>query len=90
MTVHKRVLYNKTHNKVHIYELGIRGENMETVKRMFMTAEEVAEVLGVSKGHAYKLIRALNEELQAQGYLVVAGKVPTKYFQEKFYGATSA
>lgn len=55
-----------------------------------MTAEEVAEVLGVSKGHAYKLIRALNEELQAQGYLVVAGKVPTKYFQEKFYGATSA
>ena len=28
-----------------------------------MTAEDVATELGISKGHAYKLIRQLNEEL---------------------------
>ena len=44
-----------------------------------LTAGEVAETLGVSKGHAYKLIRELNEELQSKGYLVVAGKVPKAF-----------
>jgi len=28
-----------------------------------MSAEDVANELGVSKGHAYKVIRQLNEEL---------------------------
>ena len=51
-----------------------------------LTAEEVAETLGISKGHAYKLIRELNEELQSKGYLVVAGKVPKAFWKTKFYG----
>ncbi len=51
-----------------------------------LTAGEVAETLGVSKGHAYKLIRELNEELQSKGYLVVAGKVPKAFWETKFYG----
>ena len=37
-------------------------------------------------GHAYKLIRQLNEELKKAGYLVVAGKVPVVYFKKRFYG----
>ena len=51
-----------------------------------MTAEDVSKELGVSKGHAYKLIRELNEELQSKGYLVVAGKVPKAFWETKFYG----
>ena len=51
-----------------------------------LTAEDVAETLGVSKGHAYKLIRELNAELQSKGYLVVAGKVPKAFWETKFYG----
>ena len=51
-----------------------------------MTAEDVAKELGVSKGHAYKLIRELNEELQSKGYLVVARKVPKAFWETKFYG----
>ena len=51
-----------------------------------LTAGEVAETLGVSKGHAYKLIRELNEELQSKGYLVVARKVPKAFWETKFYG----
>jgi len=51
-----------------------------------LAAGYVAEVLGISKGHAYKLIRELNEELKASGYLIVAGKIPRAFFETKFYG----
>ena len=29
-----------------------------------------------------------NEELKEKGYRTICGKVPTKYFEEKFYGLT--
>lgn len=37
---------------------------MEKTRKMYVTAEEVAEMLGVSTGYAYKIIRGLNEELK--------------------------
>lgn len=63
---------------------------MENTMKMYVIAEEVAEVLGVSKGYAYKVIRGLNDELKAKGFRVISGKVPTKFFQEKFYGMVVA
>jgi hypothetical protein len=64
-----------------------KGEmNMENTMKMYITADEVAELLGVSRGYAYKVIRGLNDELKAKGFRVISGKVPRKYFQEKFYG----
>ncbi len=53
---------------------------------IFFTAQDVAELLGVSKGHAYKIIKSLNEELEKKNYIVTAGKVPKKFFSEKYYG----
>jgi hypothetical protein len=44
------------------------------------------QLLGVSRGKAYKIIQQLNEELVAQGYIIIAGKCSRKYFNEKFYG----
>ena len=58
---------------------------MENTMKMYITADEVAELLGVSRGYAYKVIRGLNE-LKAKGFRVISGKVPRKFFQEKFYG----
>ena len=55
-------------------------------KNYMMSAEDVANELGVSKGHAYKLIRRLNEELEASGYIVVSGKIPRAFWEKKFYG----
>lgn len=55
-------------------------------KKNYFTALEVAKILGVSRGHAYKLIQKLNKELADKGYLVVAGKVPVRYFEERYYG----
>ena len=52
----------------------------------FMNAENVAEFMGVSVPTAYKIIRQLNLELKSQGYIIISGKVPTKYFKKKFYG----
>ena len=57
---------------------------MENVKEMYVTVEEAAEMLGISTGYAYKIIRGLNEELKAKGFLTICGKVTTKYFEKKF------
>ena len=43
-------------------------------EKSFMTVEEVAEELRVSKSKAYQIVRELNAELQKQGYLTVAGR----------------
>lgn len=55
-------------------------------KCLFYTAPEIAEMLGISKGHAYKLVKQLNEELANRGYITIAGKIPKKYFAEHYYG----
>ena len=55
------------------------------VTKYMMTAEDIAATLGISKGHAYKIIRQLNEELAKEGFIVVAGKVPKAYWEKKFY-----
>jgi len=57
---------------------------------LFVTAGEVAQDLGVSKPFAYKLVRQMNEELEAKGFLTIAGRVSRKYYEEKFYGITKA
>ena len=57
--------------------------------KVYLTAEEVAKILGISKGHSYKLIRRLNKELEAKGFLCVAGKIPVAYFEERYYGFTA-
>lgn len=54
--------------------------------RSFITAAELAEMLSVSIGHAYKIIRRLNEELEKQGYLTFAGRIPRRYLEERCYG----
>ena len=57
---------------------------------LFVTAGEIAEELGISKPFAYKLVRQMNEELEAKGFLTIAGRVSRKYYEEKFYGIAKA
>lgn len=54
--------------------------------RIFYDADEVSNMLDVSLGQAYKIIRKLNDELKARGYIVIAGKVSKQFFNEKYYG----
>ncbi len=54
--------------------------------KIYITASELSELLGVSLGHAYKMIRSMNKELEKSGYIIVAGKLPRKYFEKRWFG----
>ena len=49
----------------------------------FLTASDVAAILGVSQATAYRRIAELNQELKEQGKIIVRGKISRKYFEEK-------
>ena len=51
-------------------------------KKLMISADEVAEALGVSMSHAYKIVRLLNNDLEAKGFITVAGRVSRRYFEE--------
>jgi Mn-dependent DtxR family transcriptional regulator len=57
------------------------GEQM--VEKTYLKVDEVAELLGVSKSYAYKIVQKLNAELDAKGFLTISGRVNKKYFLEK-------
>ena len=57
---------------------------------LFYTASDVSNFLGISRSRAYVVIRALNEELASKGYITIAGRIPKKFFAEKYYGMASA
>lgn len=51
--------------------------------KTFLTVEEVANELNVSKSYAYKIVRELNIEMKKLGYLTVTGRVNTNFFRKK-------
>lgn len=56
------------------------------MRKQFYNAEELAEVLGIGKSTAYARIKEMNEELSKKGYLIIPGKIPIAYVQERFFG----
>lgn len=56
-----------------------------TKSKLFYTADDVAELLTISRPTAYRIIRKLNDELAEKGFIIISGRVPKKYFDEKFY-----
>ena len=46
---------------------------------LFIKADEVAELLGVSRAEAYRIIKRLNDQLSSRGFIVVNGRVNRKY-----------
>lgn len=55
-------------------------------KCLYFTANEISEMLGVSRAKAYRIVKDLNEELAAKNYIVVPGRIPRKFFAERYYG----
>lgn len=56
----------------------------------FLRVEDVAEILGISKSYAYKIVQKLNADLKAKGFLTISGRVNKQYFLEKTcYGAAT-
>ena len=48
---------------------------MSKTNKTLLRVEEVMEMLDVSKSKAYQLMRAVNRNLEKQGYLTIAGRV---------------
>ena len=49
----------------------------------FITVTEVAQLLHISRSHAYKVIHRLNQELKALGVLTIAGRINRNYLLER-------
>nr|WP_321026307.1 transcriptional regulator [Clostridium neonatale] len=58
---------------------------MKNEEKTYLEVKDVMEIIGIKQTKAYQIIRALNKELNDKGYITVAGKVPRKYFKEKYY-----
>ena len=52
----------------------------------FLTAPEAAQLLHISTSHAYKVIHRLNQELKAQGFLTIAGRISRDYLLQRTVG----
>lgn len=51
----------------------------------FYKVDDIKNILDISESKAYKIIQQLNRELKERGFIVIAGRVPIKYFKEKYY-----
>lgn len=51
---------------------------------IFYNRDDIADILGYGRAKAYRVIRELNAELEAKGYLIRPGKISKKYFNERF------
>lgn len=53
--------------------------------KKFLSANDVADILNISRSTAYRIIRKLNEDLKRSGKITIAGKISAKYFYENVY-----
>ena len=52
------------------------------IEKLYYTADEIAQMVGVGRTTSYKMVNQMNAELLKQGFLVVKGKIPKEYFDE--------
>ena len=48
------------------------------MEKIDITANELIDMLDISRAKAYNLIRKMNLELKREGYIVIKGKVPPR------------
>ena len=46
----------------------------------YLTVDDVAKALKISKSFAYKVIREMNSELEERGFFTVAGRINKQFF----------
>ena len=61
------------------------SDRKEMAGKKFLTAQDVADILGVSVSTAYRVIKKLNTELEQNGKITISGKVSSRYFYENVY-----
>lgn len=56
---------------------------MENSKNCFLKAKDIMEIMKISKSKAYQIVKELNRELEKKGFVVLRGRVPRRYFEER-------
>ena len=59
---------------------------MQTTQSRYYRVDDVMAMMQVKETKAYAIIRELNNELKEKGKIVINGRVPKKYFDERIYG----
>ena len=54
-------------------------------QRKMLMADDVADLLMVSKSKAYSIIKQLNQELEDKGFITIPGRIPEKYLYERIF-----
>jgi transcriptional antiterminator len=49
----------------------------------FLKAQDIMELMPVSRSTAYRLIKEIQTELKDQGLIVISGIVPRRYFLKR-------
>lgn len=65
-----------------------RSPSLPTVQ--YLAAEDVMACLEVGRSKAYSINRELNAELERDGYITIAGKIPARKLCERLYLSSSA
>ena len=57
-------------------------------QKMYVDVNEICSDWGVSRAQGYKMIKQLNDRMLAMNpnYIVLAGKVNRKFYEENCYG----
>lgn len=63
----------------------MKEQAQEPAEPKFMRVDEVAELLGISASHAYKIMRKLNRELEQKGKITTSGRISRRYLLERVY-----
>lgn len=67
----------------------VRKEERARVKQV-LNVHDVMAALEISESKAYGIIKQLNQELDAKGFITIRGKISRVYFEEKIYGVRIA
>lgn len=60
----------------------------DITERRMLRADDVANLLFVSKSKAYLIIKQLNQELEEKGFLTIAGRIPERYLLDRMFPDT--
>ena len=75
--------HNPSGNKAYIMNMYTNPE----YRRLGIAYKTLDKMCIRDRPYAYKLIRQLNEELKAKGFITITGRVNRQYFYERLYGA---
>jgi hypothetical protein len=51
--------------------------------KQMLTVEDVMNICQVKESKAYKLMKQINSEMEKEGYIVIRGRVNSKYLMKK-------